>query len=758
MKQNTKKRGSPRVDIPFLCSAVILLLALSDNVLAQPLEEHFQKALVALQNNEPEIAESHFRLVLGSSLDELGDTYFRLGQFDQAEQAYQEALRNAPFFEALLVDLGYVHLFQRRFSEGVQAIDQLLALAPPSASFISGQSESVNQLRDLVTMAPVQLPARHLLAKLYFMQGNYEKAITELEWAQQIESGNRDIAYTLGLAYLRQQPDRATQIFDKMLQSSGDSSRLRVARGRAYLETGHYSLALLEFQKAVQLKPTFALSHYYLGLAFLLSDRAVPGITALNEELRASPNHYWTNLYSGFSAAMSGKAEEAIRYLTLATHLNPTEPLSHFFLGQICFQVGETNKAITSFRNAIPLLDQRLDTKVWDDQTAVLLASAAHYELGQALLQKDPFSNEGQLHLQTVDRLMTRSGGRTMKTVPAPRVPLPQHTLFNLDTLRQILWQVRTPVVLDREIPDVRTTAVLIEKTKSCLNMAIRARQALGRMIAERKAVADGIEQQSEQKLLEVLHTHAESVFTLRQLANLTRKPGNFSSSAKALQYLKQARVLAPYCPGILLEFAHTSLVAAAPPDTAISVLKRLHLMEPDNAETLFTLGQALIVRQNSDEIAEALKHFRRYVELKPEVAEGHGFLGYCAFLVKDYDLAETHLRRSLELNRNQTAPYFYQGMIAFERGEDQKSRDLLSLVLKMQPNHGMARLGMGKLFYRSQEYQSAVAELQRAATLLPEMPEVHYQLSLAYRQLGDAEKSRAALQTYERLKGSRAK
>jgi tetratricopeptide (TPR) repeat protein len=262
----------------------------------------------------------------------------------------------------------------------------------------------------------------------------------------------------------------------------------------------------------------------------------------------------------------------------------------------------------------------------------------------------------------------------------------------------------------------------------------------------------ENVGEPSEPTLLQTLSARPESVSTLLQLAKLTRRQGDPARSAKAFQYLKQARALAPYCPSILFEFAYTSLLAAAPPDTAIALLKRLHVMEPDRSETLFALGQALTVRRNSDEIAEALRHFQRYVELNPGVAEGHGFVGYCAFLTKDYALAEAHLRRSLELNRNQTAPYFYQGMIAFERGEDQNSRELLSLVLKMQPNHGMARLGLGKLFYRSQDYRNALVELQKAAELIPGMPEVHYQLSLAYRQLGEAEKSREAMQAYKKL------
>ncbi len=127
--------------------------------------------------------------------------------------------------------------------------------------------------------------------------------------------------------------------------------------------------------------------------------------------------------------------------------------------------------------------------------------------------------------------------------------------------------------------------------------------------------------------------------------------------------------------------------------------------------------------------------------------------MGYCAFLTKDYGLAQKHLALSLKLDADQTAPYFYQGMIAYELGEDAKARKLFHRVLEKQPNHGMARLGMGRLLLRSREYSRALAELETAAALLPNRSEIYYQLSLTYRQLGEMEKFRQALRRYEELK-----
>ena len=247
----------------------------------------------------------------------------------------------------------------------------------------------------------------------------------------------------------------------------------------------------------------------------------------------------------------------------------------------------------------------------------------------------------------------------------------------------------------------------------------------------------------------EYLKAHPESATALYRLSQLALRQRN---PAESLSFATRARKLAPYSIPILLETAFSSL-ARGFPDPAIVVLKRLRLMEPDNPDYLFPLGQALSQRRDSDELKEAIKYYQRFVELRPRSPQGHGFLGYCAFLIKDYGLARKHLSLSLKLDANQTAPYFYQGMIAYELGDDAKAREMLHRVLENNPNHGMARLGMGRLLLRSQQFRPALAELERAAELLPNRSEIYYQLSLAYRQLGEMDKARQALKRYQELK-----
>ena len=907
------------------------------------LAENFDKALTARQEGELEIAESYYRLNLGTALDQLGDIHFRLGEFDPAERAYKEALQKAPFFEPLLVDLGYTHLFQGSYREGISAVESLLDLAPSSAN-IASESQDLGQARETLPLASLQAPARHLLAKLFLMTRQHEKAATELNKVRTLDPGDSDALFNLASTYLRQQQEaQAREIFDRMESTLGDSYLLRRRMGKAFQEAGYLKEAVEELQRARQIAPNFALSHRDLGSTYLLQGEIEKGVAALRAALELNPRQATTCFLLGFCYELSGARAKAVLFFNNALVIDSDHPLAHLFLGLLRYRMQEFRKGIPRLEKAVSLLGQQAPSKPDSDVEAQKLRAAAHYLLGQSLVASSPRkSGEGDRHLDTARRLMENSEAAVSQV---DGLSIPTATQFNLKTLRRMIQRIVTPLVLHRRrlsqeeserervlsnayrsltsrsyrclalvnlrrgdyeaalrqferaaawddsLPDLEhhlaRTRVLASKqrgakafivflvagaqSQSTLKRArmaylngeyllaeemvkrwlasqpddVSARSLLGTLLAaqhrleEAEKVLDQclkLDSQHPEALLNLSTVYLsqgrfeEALEALQQGQNtlpeerslslrlaglfgklgrprealeyLTRVPsqgaprsyfeiladlhassGRFADAAESYgEYLKghpqsagalyrlsqlarrqrkaaesmnfatRARKLAPYSIPILVETAFASLTRGFA-DPAIVVLKRLRLMDPDNPDYLFPLGQALSQRRDSDELKEAIKCYQRFVELRPRSAQGHGFLGYWAFLIKDYGLARKHLSLSLKLDANQTAPYFYQGMIAYELGDDAKARELLHRVLEKQPNHGMARLGMGRLLLRSQQYRQALAELERAAELLPNRSEIHYQLSLAYRQLGETEKSRQALRRYQELK-----
>ena len=927
----------------FLLLVALRLTAWGQEDPRQVVAQNFEKSLAAREEGEFEIAESYCRLNLGTALDQLGDIHFRLGQFEVAERAYTEALREAPFFEPLLVDLGYTRLFQGRHREGIQAVESLLDLAPSSAN-IASKSQDLGKMRATLPLASLQAPARYLLAKLFLLTQQDKKATIELEKVRSLDPGDSDVLLTLAAAYLKQQQEaQAREIFEKMQNSLGNSYLLRRRMGLAYREAGYWKEAVEEFQRARQLAPKAVPTHHDLGLTYLLQGEIEEGVTALRAALEFNPQQPKTCFLLGFCYELLGDRNKAFLFFNNALVIDSDQPLAQLFLGQLRYQSRDLQKAIPRLRRAVSLLGQPEDSKSEPDQASLQLAAAAHYLYGQSLLMSSPRSaSDGARHLDTAQGLMGNSEDEISEV---EGVSVPTATRFDLQTLRRAIDATHPPLVLHRtglsqqesgrakrlshayrsltsrayrslalvnlrrgdfaaagrqfelaiawddSLPDLeqhlaRTRLLaseergpnafvlflvagaqsqpglkrarfaylngeyllaeeMLKRSVASQPADVKARSLLGTVLAGQhrfeeaeKALTECLKLDPEhaesylnlstvylsqgrfEEALETLHRgrkalpgegllslrlarlfsklgrskealgylahvprqgaprsyfeiladmhassgryadaaesyheylqgHPQSATSLYRLSRLARQQ---RKSTESLQFATRARKLAPYSRQILFETAFANL-ARGLPDPAISVLKRLRLMEPDNPEYLFFLGQALSRRRDSDELKEAIKYYQRLVELKPRSTQGHGFLGYCAYLTKNYELAQKHLALSLELHADQTAPYFYQGMIAFELGEDARARELLRRVLEKQPNHGMARLGMGRLLLRSREYGKALAELETAATLLPNRSEIYYQLSLTYRQLGEMEKFRQALRRYEELK-----
>src|SRR6185295_17683676 len=112
--------------------------------------------------------------------------------------------------------------------------------------------KAVQPLAKALARDPRYAGAHHMLGKTYFMLGELQKSIDELDLALKITPNDYDASYTLGLAYLKgRQLPPAKRIYDQMLKQLGDRPQLHILFGRSYRETGFLAEAIEEFKRAV---------------------------------------------------------------------------------------------------------------------------------------------------------------------------------------------------------------------------------------------------------------------------------------------------------------------------------------------------------------------------------------------------------------------------------------------------------------------------------------------------------------------------
>lgn len=173
-----------------------------------------------------------------------------------------------------------------------------------------------------------------------------QEEIRRLEARSAYESGVKSIAenrISVGLASLRMAAEIEPQ-----------NPLYHNAAGAVLLNVGRYPEAQAEFQKAVELDPTYADAFHNLGSAYAeqakWEDAIVAYRKALAQTIYASPENTYNNLgYAYWALDRRKEAEEAFRS---ALQLEPKLVPSHFWLGVLLEKEGRKDEARRHFQAA----------------------------------------------------------------------------------------------------------------------------------------------------------------------------------------------------------------------------------------------------------------------------------------------------------------------------------------------------------------------------------------------------------------------
>lgn len=154
-------------------------------------EKHYQQAISLLR----QIVESDPADF--PAWQELGTVYFILKNFEEAEQAYTQALLRHPDYVLALISLGRLRIARQNFEGAVLVLSNAIAVEPtaPQANFFLGEaylqlrlgSKAVPYLYQAIKLDPAGMADAHLLlAALYNARNLKDKAAREyLEFLKQ---------------------------------------------------------------------------------------------------------------------------------------------------------------------------------------------------------------------------------------------------------------------------------------------------------------------------------------------------------------------------------------------------------------------------------------------------------------------------------------------------------------------------------------------------------------------------------------------
>lgn len=157
--------------------------------------------------------------------------------------------------------------------------------------------------------------------------------------------------------------------------------------------------------------------------------------------------------------------------------------------------------------------------------------------------------------------------------------------------------------------------------------------------------------------------------------------------------------------------------------------------------------GWAMAARQSSAARASLDALIARY----PALPHAHYARGVF-FLTEDPPRALDDFRRELEIS---PADIPARLQIAFElikQGRAEQARGPALEAAALAPDHFAARLAVGQVMLEMNEIDSALAQLEAAATLAPGSPQVHFMLARVYVRAGRAADAARAREAFTRL------
>lgn len=183
---------------------------------------------------------------------------------------------------------------------------------------------------------------------------------------------------------------------------------------------------------------------------------------------------------------------------------------------------------------------------------------------------------------------------------------------------------------------------------------------------------------------------------------------------------------------------------------TALRCLRQILEREPDNVEALVLAGK--ITEQGGGEVEDAIKHYRRALELDPERADAR--LSLALILLRDRpDEARSHFEYLIARQPDNVDVVLGLAQAQRMLSETEKARSLVEAVLAKEPENAKALTERGRIALQCSELAEAETYFRQAIAADPANREAHYRLYQCLGQQPSKEKEAAEqIAVYERV------
>ncbi|UCG56641.1 MAG: tetratricopeptide repeat protein [Phycisphaerales bacterium] len=142
-------------------------------------------------------------------------------------------------------------------------------------------------------------------------------------------------------------------LYERATAAVPNNRRAYVCLAETHLSRRDFGEAIVNFNKALRIKPDYIEARCGVGRALVMQGRAGEAAIHFAKALEFNPNYDLAHTYLGAALAEQGKSDEAYFHLSEAIRINPRSSLALRNMGIWFFRQGRFDEAAVSFREAL---------------------------------------------------------------------------------------------------------------------------------------------------------------------------------------------------------------------------------------------------------------------------------------------------------------------------------------------------------------------------------------------------------------------
>ena len=641
--------------------------------------------------------------------------------------------------------------------------------------------DGLNEVNRVLGVDQNNAQAWQIKGKLLTAKGDYRGAVEAFTRSLELHR-SANVQLLLALAYLNlKEKSKADAVFQRMLQDYGDRAIWHFVFGGAYSETTYQSEAISEFRRALALDPNLPHVHYFLGMTLLAmnNNESSPEIFhEFEEEVRQFPDDFFGNYTLGGLESRGSDLDTSNKHLLVAAKADPNNPDPYLYLGLNAYRQRDNAAAETYLRKAILLTGDDVSHNGYHIRRgyialARILSSEGKKEEAQTYFDKAKALSDQSLQSSTDSMTDLATSQDTAPGVltskPAPKPLLPNAEAKPVDFTADIgtvqLGKTRlSQAQLDEAEKRVKALRALLGTSYNDWGTSEAKRGQYGMALTHFQDAekwddsTPGLMRNIGLAALK-LGNNDEAVRAFRVAVD--KDPNDIQARSmlaislfSAHQFAEAARAFGAMGDAVYRDSRMTyayafSLARINDPQKTVEVLNRL-TSQPLSKEMWMTAGD---VYTQADDYEDALRCFRKAIELDPNMYRAHHFAGVALIRLGRPSEAIPELEAELKLAPNDPDTQYNLAYAMLETSQKDQALAILRTLTTEHPDHAQAQYQLGKEMLNAGDKSEAIQHLEAAARLEPNVDYIAYQLQAAYRKAGRTADADKELQVYREIK-----